>query len=452
MLFKKRLAILLKSESALLAVVIAAASCMILINYFTIKTLSTTRAYSNGESRYSKGQKDAARNLIMFVNTEEEQYWNSYLEEISVPLGDSMARVGITNGADESIIRKGFLAGRNHPDDIDDLIWMFRNFQKISFMKKAIQIWKEADYIIGEELKFAYAIKQKSDEGTFLQAEKADIILKINTITTELTVKERAFSDTIGEASRDIRSLLSIVNVIMTLLNIGGTFMYARLMFRRLREKNDALISTNEELDKFVYIASHDLRAPITSVRGLIELARLEKDPAQLTTYLEMMEHSLLKQDLFIRDIIDFSRNKRTHVNTQEVDLTSIVDDSVEQHRFMDNAKGIDIRKDIRAKKLKADELRIKLILNNLLSNAIKYSDPKKDNRTITIRTIQNNGSLLLQVEDNGLGIKKEDQERIFEMFFVTNNSNKGTGLGLYITQETVQKLNGKITVYIQRN
>ena len=65
----------------------------------------------------------------------------------------------------------------------------------------------------------------------------------------------------------------------------------------------------------------------------------------------------------------------------------------------------------------------------------------------ITIRTVQNNGSLILQVEDNGLGIKKEDQGRIFEMFYVTNASNKGTGLGLYITQETVQKMKGEITV-----
>ncbi len=429
----------------MVAVVIIAASCMILINYFTIKTLSTARAYSGGESRYSKGQKDAARNLIMFVNTEEQQYWNSYLEEISVPLGDSIARTGLTHGADESAIRNGFLAGRNHPEDIDDMIWMFRNFQNISFMKKAIQIWKEADYLVGEELKFAYIIKQKSDEGKFQQVEKAGIIKKINTITTQLTIKERAFSDTIGEASRNIRALLSLVNVIMTLLIIGGTFMYARLMFRRLQEKNEALLSKNEELDRFVYIASHDLRAPITSVQGLIGLVR--QDPAQLNMYLELMEHSLTKQDLFIRDIIDLSRNKKTNVHTKEVDLIKLIDDAVDQHKFMDSAKGIDIRKDIRAKKLKADELRIKVIINNLLSNAIKYSDPKKDQRMITIRTVQNNGSLILQVEDNGLGIKKEDQGRIFEMFYVTNASNKGTGLGLYITQETVQKMKGEITV-----
>lgn len=445
MVFITRLAVLLKSEFALVAVVIIAASCMILINYFTIRTLSTARAYSDGESRYSKGQKDAARNLIMFVNTEEDKYWNSYLEEISVPIGDSIARVGLMHGAIESKIRNGFLAGRNHPDDVDDMIWMFRNFQNVSFMKKAIQIWTQADYLVGEELKFAYAIKQKSDEDKILPNEKADIINKINGTTVELTIKERAFSDTIGEASRNIRSLLTLANVIMTLLIIGGTFLYARLMFRRLQEKNDALISTNEELDRFIYIASHDLRAPITSVQGLIGLVR--QDPAQLPMYLELMEHSLVKQDLFIRDIIDLSRNKKTSISTQEVDLTKLIDDAVEQHRFMDSARGINIRKDIRAKKLKADELRIKVIINNLLSNAIKYSDPKKDQPMITIRTIQNNGSLLLQIEDNGLGIKKEDHARIFEMFYVTSRSNKGTGLGLYITQETVQKMKGNIAV-----
>jgi signal transduction histidine kinase len=216
-------------------------------------------------------------------------------------------------------------------------------------------------------------------------------------------------------------------------------------MFKRLQEKNRALILTNEELDKFVYSASHDLRSPIISLRGLVEIAQDEKNPVQLQSYFKMMDQSLSQQDIFLRELIDFSRNKRATVTTKDVDLVKLVDDVVEQHSFIDEAKDIDIHKEIRSKKLIMDELRLKIILNNLLSNAIKYSDPKKELRKIFIRSHQNNGTLILQVQDNGLGIKKEDHGRIFEMFFVTGDQSKGSGLGLYITLETVQKLNGKI-------
>lgn len=450
MVFKKRFASSSKHEVALLIAVLVAAGGLILVNYLTIKILSSTRSYANGESRYSKGQKDAARSLIMFINTEEQPYWDTFLEEMSVPVGDSIARVGLTVGASDSIIRAGFLAGRNHPDDVDDLIWMFRNFSDIAFMKKAIQIWKEADVLIGKEIRLAQTTKQKMDVTPLSDGEKQSIIQEVNTLTIALTVKERAFAETVGSASREVKSALMIFNVVFTLLIMSGTSVYAWLMFRQLREKNQDLLSINEELDKFVYSASHDLRAPLTSMQGLIELAKIQSDPEQIKVYLQLMEQSLQKQDDFIRDIIDFSRNKRTALTTKDIDLAKVIDDVIQQHMYMEDARGITISKEVALTKVRSDELRIKIILNNLLSNAIKYSDPKKDDRAIIIRTQQNNGTFQLQVEDNGLGIRKEDQGRIFDMFFVTNHAHKGSGLGLYITQETVQKLNGKITVESQ--
>lgn len=448
MVSKKRLAFILSSESALLGVVMIAAFSMIVINYFTIKILSTARAYVAGESFYSKGQKDAARNLILFVESGSDAlYWNSFIEELSVPIGDSLARVGLIRGDDHARIEEGFLAARNHPDDVDDLIWMFKTFQHVGFMQKAIQIWKEADYLVGQEMAFAYTLKEKMDHRALTPLEEREATEKINDITTELTIKERAFSATLGEASRDIKSLLWTANVIMTLLVIGGTSTYAWLMFRRLREKNLDLSATNEELDKFVYSASHDLRAPITSVRGLIELARMESDPGQIAVYLQLMERSLNKQDLFIRDIIALSRNKKTPISSEEIHLNKLVDDVIDQHRFMEDAKNVVIHRSIEADCILSDEFRVRIILSNLVSNAIKYSDTRKAECTITIRTRQNNGSFLMEVEDNGIGIRAEDQARVFEMFYAASGGNtKSTGLGLYIALEAAQRLKGKIT------
>ena len=431
----------------MLGVVMIAACSMIVINYFTIKILSTARAYVAGESFYSKGQKDAARNLILFVNSGDVLHWNSFIEELSVPIGDSLARVGLIRGEDRARIEEGFLAGRNHPDDVEELVWMFKNFQHVGFMQNAIQIWKEADYLIGQEMAFAYTLKEKMDRGVLTPLEQREAFEKINNITTELTIKERAFSATLGEAARDIKSILWMANIIMTLLVIGGTSTYAWLMFRRLREKNRDLSATNAELDKFVYSASHDLRAPITSVRGLIELARMERDPDQIATYLQLMERSLNKQDLFIRDIIALSRNKKTAVGSEEIHLNKLIDDVIDQHRFMEDAKTIVVHREIETDCILSDEFRVRIILSNLVSNAIKYSDMRKAERTITIRTRQNNGTFLMEVEDNGIGIRTEDQARVFEMFYaVSSNNTKSTGLGLYIALEAAQRLQGKIT------
>jgi signal transduction histidine kinase len=447
MVVKKRFAALQKSEIILLAVVVLAAASIILINYFTIKTLSAARAYVNGESRYSKGQKDAARYLIMFVHTEEPDYWNLYQEELSVPIGDSVARAALTANGPEDIIRQGFLAGRNHADDLDDMIWLFRNFKNVSFMKRAIDIWESADRQIRDELHFAQGIRQKLLSNGLSAPEKTAAIAHINEITNALTLKERDFADTLGATARSIKSLLILANVVMTIFIVGSVALYGWRTMKQLNEKNRALTLINEELDRFVYSASHDLRAPITSQRGLIDILKQEDDPQEIKKYLTLMEQSLERQDKFIHEIIDFSRNKRTEICVRQIDMTQLITDAVNQHQFMDDAIGIEFHQEIHARKMLADELRMKIILNNLLSNAIKYSDPAKDKRSVTIRTRQYLNSFVLQVEDNGLGIKKDDQNRIFEMFYVTNNTKKGTGLGLYIMQETVQKLKGKITV-----
>lgn len=314
-------------------------------------------------------------------------------------------------------------------------------------MRSAIQIWKEGDALVGKEMALGHMTKVKIDQGELSQQEKNEIISEINTLTTELTIKERAFLATLSAAARSVKSILFYVNVVMTLLIIGTTFLYARKIFRRLQAHNRDLVNTNEGLDKFVYSASHDLRSPISSLIGLVELLRSEQNPTQRELYLQLMKQNLVKQDEFLRGLIDFTRNKRTTLRIREVDLIKLIDDVVEQHSFIDYASGIEIKKDVKGKLLKADEFRLKIILNNLLSNAIKYSDQAKKNRTVMIRTFQDNGSLLLQVEDNGIGIKKEDYGKIFEMFYTGGSNNKSSGLGLFITHETVQMLNGKITV-----
>jgi signal transduction histidine kinase len=444
----------------LLSILIVAAASLIIVNYLTIKTLSAVRAYTNGESQYSKGEKGAARHLIMYVNTQDETHWEQFKQELGVTFGDSIARVALSQeDGDLEVIKRGFLQGRNHPDDHDDMIWLFRNFGRISFMANAIATWREADGIIQQEYLLGEEIHTRIQAGHWTLADQEAVIRRINVITGLLTVKERAFSNVLGDASRRINGYLFVANFFFTLTIIGSAIGYGASMIgkimrsqQELESKNTDLTITNHELDNFVYSASHDLRAPITSLKGLIELANLEDNVAQIKVYLSLMQQSLDKQDQFINDIIDFSKNKRVSLQLQEVSLVELMESALAQHRFMQGAEKIKMHTTFRSDKAYSDPLRLSIVFNNLISNAIKYSDEKKEQSILNVDTYATDTHHVIIVEDNGVGIRSEDQKHIFDMFFVTQNTNKGSGLGLYIVKEAVDKLGGTIAVESEKN
>jgi PAS domain S-box-containing protein len=215
-----------------------------------------------------------------------------------------------------------------------------------------------------------------------------------------------------------------------------------------LMVKNNELLKANEELDRFVYSASHDLRAPIASLLGLIQVARLEKSRDALEMLFTLQEKSLKKLDTFIRDIVDHSRNARLPVEGKPVDVQKCINEAFEQFHFLENMDKI--RKDIQIRQetiFITDPKRFQIIINNLISNAIKYADPSKPDPYLEISVDINSHRALFKFHDNGEGIMKELQDQIFDMFFRASSRGTGSGLGLYIVKEVVHKLNGEITV-----
>ena len=437
----------------ILSIIFLSCALLIFINYFTIKILSATRAYVNGESHYSKGQKDAVRHLITYLYTEDKAQWELYKEELSVPKGDGAARIALTNHYDDSIAKNGLRAGRNHEKDLDALIWVFKNFQAVPFFKKAVGEWKQADAYITQMDALGNAVHQKMTTTSLDEASRRKFLSQISTISDKLTVNEREFSNTLGQGTREIKDYLIYANIIFVLIIISSVGIYFSMTVKKLlltkheiENKNNDLLLANKELDKFVYSASHDLRSPITSMQGLIEILKQEDDPEQVRSYLNMMQQVLSKQDQFIGDIIDYSRNKRTKIINEPVSLNEIIEDAIAQHQYIEVANGITINKEVAVDKLFSDNLRLRIIVNNLVSNAVKYADLSKEKPFISIKTYDLNKHFAIEIEDNGIGISEEFQSRIFEMFFVTDN-NKGTGLGLYIVKEAVENMNGNITV-----
>jgi signal transduction histidine kinase len=443
----------------LLLIVFFSCALLIFVNFYTIKILSANRAYVNGESHYSKGQKDAVRHLITYVYTQEDKELQLFEKELKVPQGDGIARIALSHNGDDEVIKNGFRAGRNNEKDLDDMIWLFKYFKSVSFLADAIKEWEEGDYLIYQLALVGHEVAHEINVSKLNLEEKQFLLQRISSISDKLTINEREFSSTLGEGCRKIKDYLILTNIFFVLIIIGSVSTYYSKMVEKLisskkeiEGKNKNLILANKELDKFVYSASHDLRSPITSLKGLIEVAQLEDDISQIKDYLNLMYKSLTKQDQFISDIIDYSKNKRKQVVIEPVNLTDLIEDAITQHEHIKSVKKITIKKELEISNIHSDSLRLKIIFNNLLSNAIKYSDENKEDMHISIKTYSTDDYHKIEIIDNGIGIKEEFQSQIFDMFFVTNNNNKGSGLGLYIAKEAADNINGIITVHSESN
>lgn len=216
---------------------------------------------------------------------------------------------------------------------------------------------------------------------------------------------------------------------------------------------NEELKKTNAELDRFVYSASHDLRAPLKSILGLVNITTKdvkEKDEGgnqKLLERLAMLNTSATKLDHFIEDILDYSRNARMEPERNEIAFADLVNDVKGNFRFIDNGK-VDFKITINSdEKFFTDRKRLSIVLNNIISNAYKYSDKTKENSFINVIFTCDKNKATIVIKDNGIGIAESDKEKIFDMFYRSASMSTGSGLGLYIVKEAVQKLNGKYSV-----
>jgi signal transduction histidine kinase len=213
-------------------------------------------------------------------------------------------------------------------------------------------------------------------------------------------------------------------------------------------EQNGELIKINKELDSFVYKASHDLRAPLSSILGLINLAHKSAESnAELNALLSHMEKSVTRLDDYVKELIDHSRNLRMQKETVIIDFNELIHKSIADLAYMEAANNVHWEIETETTHpFKADKSRLTIVLNNLIANAIRYSMNNKKAR-VKITANANEELAVLMVEDNGIGIEKENLCKIFDMFYRASEATPGSGLGLYIVKETVENLAGSIEV-----
>ncbi|MDX2249030.1 MAG: PAS domain S-box protein [Bacteroidia bacterium] len=217
---------------------------------------------------------------------------------------------------------------------------------------------------------------------------------------------------------------------------------------RKIKEQNQKLIKVNRELDKFVYSVSHDLRAPLVSVKGLIDISRLETCDENRSHYYDLMDRSINKLDNFIRDIMGYSRNVRAQLVSQKIDFEPLIKDVLEVLQFAPGNEKIEktVKIDISGE-FYSDPMRLKMIFNNIISNGFRYSDLSKSHPFVAIDITGNENRVTIKIEDNGIGIASESKDKIFDMFYRGTKNSQGSGIGLYIVSEALEKLGGTISV-----
>lgn len=217
---------------------------------------------------------------------------------------------------------------------------------------------------------------------------------------------------------------------------------------KKLEETIAQLDKTVTELDRFVYSASHDLSAPLKSVLGLVQIARIEKEPERVLEYYNHIEFSVQKLDRVIKSMVEFSRNYHLDVQRSYFNFHDLVDEVLRELAFWPEARKIAFKNSVpKDSVLKSDSQRMKVVLHNLISNSVKYADFTKPESFIHIDFTKNGVTDTIVITDNGMGIEKDRLSRIFEMYYRATDRSHGSGLGLFIVKEIILKLGGNIGV-----
>jgi PAS domain S-box-containing protein len=203
----------------------------------------------------------------------------------------------------------------------------------------------------------------------------------------------------------------------------------------------------NGELDNFVYKVSHDLRAPLSSILGLVNLAKLPGNTDNPMDYIDIIGSKVEHLDHFIGDVLSHSKNLKMEVSVRKVDFSKIIEETFNDLNYLEGAKEIKRIIKVEGIDFYSDPWRIAEILRNLISNAIKYRQLEQVAPEIGIKINIDHLRAEMVFADNGIGISEENLERIFEMFYRATEQSDGSGIGLYIVKNAIDKLGGQITV-----
>ena len=216
----------------------------------------------------------------------------------------------------------------------------------------------------------------------------------------------------------------------------------------------EQIMMANKIKSEFVSIVSHQLKAPLSGMRWASDILtsnRIGELNDKQKEYIKDIQGSTSRMIRLVNDLLDVSKieSGKMEINFQEINLKEIITVAVKELNTFAMANNVKLTIDIDRKvsEVKTDPIRIKMVIQNFIDNAIKYTSPQKG--IVKVFLENKNGNVYCSVEDNGLGISKTEQARIFDKFFrgsgVAKKQTIGTGLGLYIAKSAIESSRGQI-------
>ena len=451
---------------------------------FCLNTLSSLRAYVGGEGLWSKAQKDAVFHLYKYGVSHTDKDYELFEQFMRVPAGDAQTRRELlAGGGNMDAARQGFLEGRNHPDDIDGMIHLFIRFGSVSYIRKAISVWGDAQAIVMQLPPIAESLHAEINSPNPSQERVNELLASLYTINEKLTALEDEFSFTLGEGSRwlervvvrllfvtaitvETTGLLLVISVtrgiqkgLAEIIRAANLFSSGELNARTKVLSQDEIgivaSSFNEMADvlqirvtelaaarseaehayeaksKFLAAASHDLRQPVQSL--VLLMALIERQIAanpDVRSTLAMMQKALDGLNSLLTAILDVSRlDAGVEAHPEPVDLAAMLRRLALEYEPKADKVGLVLRVAAPGLWASADPALLERAIRNLIDNAIRYT--RTGGVLLGLRRRNGRRRVRIDVVDTGIGIPRERQADIFEEFVQIGNPGRQLGLGL---------------------
>lgn len=431
------------------AIILLASVLIILLNFYSFRMLTGLRAFVNGESQYAKGQLYATVALNQYVDSGNETDFKKFEREIAVPVGDSIARVMILGNKPYKEVAPVLIRARNHPEDLRNMIWLFKRFHNVSYMKDAMEEWRAGDRHIIRLISEADRFHRSYQEGKVDGPARAAFRKTVTDLSARMRVHQERFSNILGEASRDLASWLFIANLSLVCLILLATAWYATAAFRQLVESRERVRKQSRITEEFLSIASHELKTPLTTLKASLQVLERQSRKMESVHGLHPFVCNSVKQaerlSGLVTDLLDLTRIQAGKLVMKPVTfrLDELIASVLEESRLLYVQELVP--ESLPVAWVNADYNRIQQVLVNLISNAAKYSPV--ESRIMVSMSVHEN-SVRVKVRDFGPGISESKAPYIFDRFFRLKEAEsvaQGLGLGLYICKEIVRNHNGSI-------
>lgn len=213
----------------------------------------------------------------------------------------------------------------------------------------------------------------------------------------------------------------------------------------KMKMSNEALQLAKDELDLFMYRISHDFRGPLATLIGLANVGKTEIIDDTALMFLDKTQRTAQKMGKMLDKLVMVNLVSHKQLEQKVIDFQKLVENILRKLQQPNHAVQIQIN--FSETNFVTDEEILEIIMFNLLENAFQFQRIEVDKHQVRVVLDKQKDFVKITVEDNGMGIEKEYQQKMFEMFFRASESSQGNGLGLYIVKKAVEKLNGEIAV-----